>query len=294
MDRAARLSDISATDATILDVARTNAYDHYLQALLVRPRACRSACIVVAAFHGEVSRIPLLVREPMMAEIRLQWWDDLIANINSDQPGTGGAPASPLAWQLSQLIKAVPTAKSYALQLIDARRQELEPDAFADAANLARYLEAAGASPFHIIADLLAIEKTPEAVAALNGAGRAVAAAALALRLPRFAELGRSLVIPPPAHSDGNDGAARDDQLSPIRGLEHWAEDGLRSFQAARSCVSTRLLSAVLPVALVQPYFQALQAHGDHASTDGNPLTPIGRLGRLWWAARTGRMAYQI
>ena len=79
---------MSATEATnarttgadeVRQLARTFQYDRYIAALLL-PRRHREALIVLAAFAGELQRIPFLVSEPMMAAIRFQWWrDELMA-----------------------------------------------------------------------------------------------------------------------------------------------------------------------------------------------------------------------
>lgn len=291
MDYAARLSKVSATDATILNLARAEAYDRYVQALLVRPKVGRPAAVIVAAFHGELSRIPLLVREPMMGEIRLQWWDDVLTAFGPSQSSQQSAPPSPLAAQVCNVIAANPSARTHFLNAIAARRAELDADAFSDSHAFAHYLEHAGASPLHVISDVLGVDKTPDYVRAISEAGKAIAVVELALRLQRFADLGRRVVIPDPGETSlGSAGSNQEDVSTPIARLERWAQRALASFKVAQTQLCPRLIYAVLPVALVQPYLRALQARKESTYPDGNPLTPVGRLSRLWWAARTGRV----
>ena len=57
--------------------ARELDYDRYLAALLA-PRAARDGLMALAAFHGEIARIPRTVREPGVGDIRLQWWRDAL------------------------------------------------------------------------------------------------------------------------------------------------------------------------------------------------------------------------
>ena len=57
--------------------ARELDYDRYLAALLA-PRRARDDLMALAAFHGEIARIPLTVREPAIGDIRLQWWRDAL------------------------------------------------------------------------------------------------------------------------------------------------------------------------------------------------------------------------
>lgn len=55
----------------VRDTARTYAPDRYLAALLA-PKSYRDDLIILAAFLGEMERIPKIVREPALGEIRLQ------------------------------------------------------------------------------------------------------------------------------------------------------------------------------------------------------------------------------
>ena len=57
--------------------ARAFERDRYLAALLA-PRTLRDDLIAIAAFAGEIGRIPTMVSEPMIGRIRLQWWRDVI------------------------------------------------------------------------------------------------------------------------------------------------------------------------------------------------------------------------
>ena len=75
------------------DVVRTAARaferDRYLAALL-SPRGVREDLLALAAFAGELARIPAFVSEPMVGEIRLQWWRDAIRAGLKDGSGEGG------------------------------------------------------------------------------------------------------------------------------------------------------------------------------------------------------------
>jgi len=66
------------TDTTAArEVGRRHAPDFFVAALLA-PAAARDDLIAVAALIGEIARIPAQVSEPMLAEIRLQWWRDAL------------------------------------------------------------------------------------------------------------------------------------------------------------------------------------------------------------------------
>src|SRR5581483_4773128 len=73
------------TDA-VLQSARAGEPDRYLAALLA-PAAARAHLLALAAFSSELGRVASAVtREPLMGEIRLQWWRDAL------EPGASGEP----------------------------------------------------------------------------------------------------------------------------------------------------------------------------------------------------------
>ena len=78
--------------------ARDLAPDRYYAALLA-PRDVRDDLVTLAAFAGEMVRIEHLAREPMIGEIRLQWWRDALAAERSERTG------NPLADQLRETVR---------------------------------------------------------------------------------------------------------------------------------------------------------------------------------------------
>jgi phytoene/squalene synthetase len=50
-------------------------------ALMSAPVAVRRVCFPLYAFNIEVSRAPWVTKEPMIAEMRLQWWRDALEEI---------------------------------------------------------------------------------------------------------------------------------------------------------------------------------------------------------------------
>src|SRR5207244_2038693 len=86
-----------ATDAAVEDAARANAFDRYLAARLA-PRAARRDLIALAAFVGDTARIAATASEPLIGEIRLQWWRDVL----EPGPAEGEATAVPLMLEARQ------------------------------------------------------------------------------------------------------------------------------------------------------------------------------------------------
>ena len=148
------------------EAARTHDFDRYLAALLAPP-AARADLIVIAAFAGELARIPHVVREPMMGEIRLQWWRDAIAGF-----ATGAATGHPVADALGELARRRKLPREELLAAVDAREADLYADPFADEAALDRYLAGCEGTFFALDAAVLGGGGAPnEAARAARGKG---------------------------------------------------------------------------------------------------------------------------
>lgn len=52
--------------------------DRFL-AVMAAPVAARAQLLPLYAFNLEVARAPWVTKEPMIAEMRLQWWRDVVA-----------------------------------------------------------------------------------------------------------------------------------------------------------------------------------------------------------------------
>jgi phytoene synthase len=110
------MMDAIATSLREVDAAQ------FFAALFI-PEEQRSAVMVLRTFAAEMSRIPFLVSEPMLGEIRFQWWHEVLAGERE-----GEAAAHPLASALIQTVRkhSLPIA---ALQgLIAARVEDLYAD----------------------------------------------------------------------------------------------------------------------------------------------------------------------
>jgi phytoene/squalene synthetase len=62
------------------DLLRRGDPDRFLAAMAAPP-AARRVLLPLYAFNLEVARAPQVTAEPMIAEMRLQWWRDALAEI---------------------------------------------------------------------------------------------------------------------------------------------------------------------------------------------------------------------
>ena len=67
------------------ELVRRGDPDRFLSAMTAPPEL-RGRLMILYAFNLEVARAPWVASEPMLAEMRLQWWADAIAEIFEGRP----------------------------------------------------------------------------------------------------------------------------------------------------------------------------------------------------------------
>src|SRR5262245_18945094 len=121
-------------DEAVAVAANAGEPDRYLAAVLAPPRQ-REALLALAAFAAELGRIPrLAVREPVMGEVRLQWWRDALALPEGERAG------HVLADAVRRVTRDCALPALLLDGMIEARAQELETAPFADDAALHQFL----------------------------------------------------------------------------------------------------------------------------------------------------------
>lgn len=110
-------------------------------ASLLAPPELRAQLWVLYAFNLEIARAPYVSEQPLIAQMRLQFWTDALDDIAAGKPPRAHEVAEPLAalWAEHDL----PTALGH--QMIDARHWHIDRAPFADmAAWLAHIDQSAG------------------------------------------------------------------------------------------------------------------------------------------------------
>ncbi|MDD9744158.1 MULTISPECIES: squalene/phytoene synthase family protein [Marinovum] len=98
--------------------------------------AARARLFPLFAFNLEVARAPWMTQEPMIAEMRLQWWRDALAEIAAGGLVRRHEVVTPLALVLT------PEQGALLDGLIDARRQDIGREGFASESEFEAYIEA--------------------------------------------------------------------------------------------------------------------------------------------------------
>ena len=108
--------------------------DRFL-ATMAAPLAARAVLFPLYAFNLEVARAPWVSAEPMIAEMRLQWWRDAVAEIAAGKPVRRHEVTTPLA-----AVAGAPLVADLD-EFISVRRWDIYRDPFEDQAHFDRYLD---------------------------------------------------------------------------------------------------------------------------------------------------------
>lgn len=117
--------------------------------VMAAPVAAREKLFPLYAFNVEVSRAPWLTAEPMIAEMRLQWWRDALEEIAGGGPARRHEVVSPLAQLLTR------DHANLLDELVAARRWDCYKDPFEDSDHLTQYLTQTSGHLMHVAAALL-------------------------------------------------------------------------------------------------------------------------------------------
>jgi phytoene synthase len=165
--------------------------DRFVTALLA-PVERREALFGLYAFNQEIARVRELVTEPMLGQIRLQWWRDTL-----DQLFRGVAVAHPVAEALAEAVNRHDLSRSPFDRLIDSRMADLEDAPPETLAALEDYAEGTSSTINALVMEVLDVHDEPSFRAsrhlgiawALTGLLRAVPFHASARRLYLPADL---------------------------------------------------------------------------------------------------------
>jgi hypothetical protein len=105
-------------------------------AVMAAPAEARPLLFALYAFNLEMARAPWASQETMIAEMRLQWWRDIGAEIAAGGPVRRHNVATPLG----QLLRADLAVHIDAMA--EARRWDIYKDPFADEAEFDSYIDA--------------------------------------------------------------------------------------------------------------------------------------------------------
>jgi phytoene synthase len=149
------------------------------QTALFAPARNREALFALYAFNYEIARVREIVSEPILGQIRLQWWREVIAAAFAGEPPRQHAVALPL----TEAIRRFNLTRDDLDRLVDTRERDLAAEPPSDLAALEDYAEGSSAALTHLALGAFGV-RTPEARAVGREVGIGYALAGLLRALP--------------------------------------------------------------------------------------------------------------
>jgi phytoene synthase len=262
-------SDLAGEASSLAALVRHHDRDRY-QTALFAPARRREALLALYAFNYEIARVRETVTQPMLGQIRLQWWREVL------DTAYAGAPARqhPVAVSLSAAIREFGLSREAFDRLIDTRERDLADEPPASLAALEDYAEGSSAALVHLALQVLGVrEATIEETA--RQVGIAYALAGLLRAMPFHARAGRTYVpadVGERARLDPGDygaGRATPALRATIREIAEAAARHLRAAREGRPAIPRSAIAALLP-AIVAGRFLARLRRAEY-----DPFAPV-------------------
>jgi phytoene synthase len=226
-----------------------------------------------------------IVSEPLLGEIRFQWWRDALEGIHA-----ADAKANPVAAALLDTLARFDLPKAPLLELISARAAGLYGDTMQSVEALEAYTKATCANLFRLAALILdGAEAAASRDAALH-AGIAYGIAGLIRALPwQFARgfvPGEILRAHGASRDDFAAGHASEAVLGALADTRAVARAHLDIFYAKLPGLPDKSRPAFLPVCLCEPYLRLMEKPGYDPFKTVIELAQWRRQWILWRAAR--------
>ncbi|RMH45829.1 MAG: phytoene synthase [Alphaproteobacteria bacterium] len=230
---------------------------------MAAPAAMRPPLLALYALNAELARAPWAASEPLLAEMRIQWWRDALADVAAGRPRDDHP-----ALVLLSRMPALPADRLDTLAA--ARRRDIDPEPFADLDALMVHLaETAG----NLLALAALATGRPGAVATAEAAGIGQGAANWLLALPAYAARGRR---PLPAG------------MAPAEAVAAIAGEGLSSLVRARGLGAAGAAPVLRAAWRAQPILSAARRRPRAALEGTLGGSEFARRGRLLLKALTG------
>jgi phytoene synthase len=235
----------------------------------------RPHVIALYAFSDEIARVRAHVSEPLLGEIRFQYWRDVLT-------GERGADA-PIAAALVDTVERFRLPREKLISLIDARLFDLYDAPMPNVAALESYAVATAGSLFQLAAFIL--DPVADVAAASRHAGIAYAVTGLLRGLPWQVAAGQTYVPRElyAGHDLYADRAALDAALAKLRALVRQNQAALATEPAAKA---GKAAPVFLPAALCDLYLRQMEKPGCDPLTALIEVPQWRRQWRLWRAAR--------
>jgi len=169
-------------------LVRRHDRDRY-QTALFAPADRREALFALFAFNYEIARVREIVTQPMLGQIRLQWWREIVDAAYAGAPPRQHEIAEPLAAAIGDHR----LTRAHFDRMIDTRERDLADEPPATLAALEDYAEGTAATLLYLVLEALGVTE-PAAHACAGEVGIGYALAGLLRAMPFHARSGRCYI----------------------------------------------------------------------------------------------------
>ncbi len=248
-------------------------------ACLFAPQDARPHIHALYAFAQETADVSGKVTQPLLGEMRLQWWLDAL---EADAAQGEGVRANPVADALIDTIERFSLPRSEFVALAQAHILDLYDDAMPTWTALEDYCRATASAPIRWAAQILGADLQAPSADAFDEAGVALGLT----RILRAEGPPQRKLLPDEAFAHDGGPSGRRSELGPIMKKLHGLAQSHYE-QARRLAVDLGpARAALLPCATTPLYLERL------ARSDYDPFRPLGepsplrRQWRIWRASR--------
>lgn len=271
-----------AAAQVVRQAARDGEIDRYIAALIA-PTALRDDLVALAAFAAQIGHIPDAVREPMMGEMRLQWWRDaLLLGVH------GEASGHPVADAVSAVRERRRLDADMLEQVVDAVAEAFAGTPAGETAWDGTQIMARFEGPlFAIAAHIHAGEPVKGCDLLFERAGVAYGLARSLCRLP-FAIASGWPPLPPGIMTGETDvaGPAASVDVAAVGRLQTIARDALLEVRQRQGAAPSAAIAALTPLVMVEPYLDAQSHSMETLLVSPVEVLPLRRMWRIWRAYR--------
>ncbi|MEL0106104.1 MAG: phytoene/squalene synthase family protein [Rhodospirillaceae bacterium] len=254
------------------EAVRNEDRDRFLCAMFAPPRH-REALFALYAFNLEIARIRETVTEPLIGQMRLQWWRDTVTSIQDGQ-----VPHHPVAEALAETFKKYNLTLRHFDRLLNAREFDLTDDLPTNMVAFIEYAEATSVPLIQLSLEVLGVTEE-SAHKTANDAGTAWALTGLLRSLPALAAAGRFFVpqdvcqrLGKQAHELVALPASAELKIF-VADVSEVVHERIRLARKSQPYIARQAVPALLPITMADDYLRLLKR------ADYDPFA--ARLGRL-------------
>jgi phytoene synthase len=262
------------------ELLRARDRDLWLACLFAPPDA-RKHIHALYAFAQEAADVSGKVTQPLLGEMRLQWWIDALEGAAAQGEG---ARANPIADALIETIEHFALPRDEFIALAEAHVFDLYDDRMPSWSALEDYCRATASAPMRWAARILGANLQAPSARAFDEAGVALGLTRIARAVAESS--GGQKFLPDEAFAkDGRAASGRDalhSATKQMRGLAQFHYDAARSLALDLGPAH----AALLPAATTPLYLERLARSDYHPDRPTGEPSPLRRQWRIWRASR--------